>query len=48
METPLDGGPKVCSNGPGHMTKMATMPIYGKTILKNLLHWNQKADDLGA
>ena len=25
-----DGGTKVCSNGPGHMTKMAAMPIYGK------------------
>ena len=27
-------GTKVCSNGPGHMTKMATMPIYGKNPLK--------------
>ena len=34
---------KVCSNGPGHMTKMAA--IYGN-IIKNLLLWNQKADDL--
>ena len=25
-----------------HMTKMAAMPIYGK----NLLIWNQRADDL--
>ena len=40
-----DGGTKVCSNGPGHMTKLAAMPIYGKN-LKNLLLWNQKADDL--
>ena len=31
-------------NGLGHLTNMAAMPIYGKT-LKNLL-WNQKADDL--
>ena len=45
MESPLDRGTKVCSNGPGHMTKMATMPIYGKN-LKNLLLRNQKADDL--
>ena len=30
MEPPRDGGTKVCSNGPGHMTKMAIMPIYGK------------------
>ena len=27
------GEQKVCSNGPGHMTKMATTPIYGKTPL---------------
>ena len=40
-----DRGKKVCSNGLGHMTKMAAMPIYGKT-LKNLLFWNQKADAL--
>ena len=33
---------KVCSNGPGHKTKMAVMP---KT-LKNLFLHNQKADDL--
>ena len=37
---------EVCSNGPGHMTKMATTPIYGKKTFKNLLQ-NQKADDLG-
>ena len=24
------GGRKIFINGPGHMTKMATMPIYGK------------------
>ena len=35
METPLDGGTKVCSNGPGHMTKMAARPIYGKKPLKS-------------
>ena len=23
VESPWDGGTKVCSNGPGHMTKMA-------------------------
>ena len=43
--TPWDGGTKLCSNGPGHMTKMAAIPIYGKN-LKNLLLWNQKAYDL--
>ena len=28
-------GMKVCSNGPGHMTKMAATPIYGKNPLKS-------------
>ena len=32
MEPPLDGGMKVCSNGPGHMSKMAAMPRYGKNL----------------
>ena len=45
MELLWDGGTNVCSNGPGHMTKMVAMPIYGKN-LKNLLLRNQKADDL--
>ena len=36
----LGGGTKVCINGPGHMTKMAAMPIYGK----NLKHLNRLAD----
>ena len=33
VEPPWDGAMKVCSNGPGHMTKMAGMPIYGKKLL---------------
>ena len=33
-------------SGPGHMTKMAAMPICGKKNLKNRLLRNQKADDL--
>ena len=45
VEPTWDGGTKVCSNGPGHMTKMAAMHIYGKN-LKNLLLRNLKADDL--
>ena len=45
IDPPWDGGTKVCSYGPGHMTKMAAMPIYGKNS-KNLLLWNQTADDL--
>ena len=44
VEPPLDGGTKVCSNGPGHMTKMAASPYMVKT-LKNLLLRNQKADN---
>ena len=33
VESPWDGwGMKVCSNGPGHMTNMAAMPIYGKNL----------------
>ena len=35
MEPPLKWGTKVYINGPGHMTKMAAMPIYciGKTLI---------------
>ena len=43
MDSPWDGGTKVCSNGPGHITKMTAMPIYGKN-LKYLLR-NQKVGD---
>ena len=28
------GGMEFCSNGPGHMTMMASMPIYGKDLKK--------------
>ena len=45
MEPPWERGTKVYINGPGHMTKMAAMPIYVKT-LKNLLLQNQKSYDL--
>ena len=41
MEPLRDGGTKVCSNDPGHMSKMAAI----KT-LKDLLLRNQWADDL--
>ena len=44
MVSPWDGGTKVHSNGPGHMTNMAALPIHGKNR-KNLLE-NQKADGL--
>ena len=35
MASPWDGGTKICSNGPGHMTKMAVMPIYGENLKKS-------------
>ena len=44
MEPPWDGGTKVCSTCPGHMTKMATMLIYGKNLKKSS-SLDQKADD---
>ena len=30
VEPPWEGETKVCINGPGHITKMATTPIYDK------------------
>ena len=45
VEPPWEGGTKVYINGPGHMTKMAAMPLYGETF-KNLLLQNQKSYDL--
>ena len=35
VATPWEGGTKVYINGPGHMTKMAAMPIYGKKLKKS-------------
>ena len=36
VEPPWNGGTKVCSNGPGHMTKMAaTSPYMVKTLKKS-------------
>ena len=29
---PWEGGTKICINGPGHMTKMAAITIYGKNL----------------
>ena len=45
VEPPWDWRTKAYSNGSGHMTKMAAMPIYDKNF-KNLLFWNLKADGL--
>ena len=36
MEPPWDGGTKVRSTGPGHMTKIAAMPICGKNLKKSV------------
>ena len=35
VEPHWEGGTKVYINGPGHMTKMAAMPIYGKNLKKS-------------
>ena len=32
VDHPWDGGTEICLNRPGHMTKMAAMPIFGKNI----------------
>ena len=45
VKPPWNKGMNASSNGPGHMTKMTAMPIYGK-ILKKLLLWNLKVGDL--
>ena len=34
VEPPWEGGMKVYINGPGHMTKMAATPIFGKNPSK--------------
>ena len=45
VEPPWEVGTKIYINGPGYMTKMAAMPIYGKN-LKNFLLQNQRSYDL--
>ena len=35
VEPPWERGTKVYINGPGHMTKMAAMSIYGKNLQKS-------------
>ena len=45
MEPQWDGGTKVCSTGPGHITKMAAIPYIVKT-LKTSSSPEPKADDL--
>ena len=38
----VEGVLSVCSNGSALLNKIATMPMYGKKTLKNLL-WNQES-----
>ena len=45
MKTPYDKLANIYTNCSGHMTKMATMPIYGEIFSKSSPE--QKADDLG-
>ena len=35
VEPPWEGVKKIYINGPGHMTKMAATPIYGKNLKKS-------------
>ena len=35
VASPWDGGTKVRSNGPGHMTKMTAVPIYSINLKKS-------------
>ena len=42
VEPPVDGGTKVCSNGPGHMTNMATTPYMLKTLKKSSFSGTKK------
>ena len=35
VEPPWERGTKVYINGPSHMTEMAAMPIYGKSLKKS-------------
>ena len=41
------GETKVCSNGLGHMTKMAAMPIYGKNPKKIFFSRTRRPMTLG-
>ena len=46
MEPPLEKGIKVYIIGPGHRTKVAATPIYGKKTFKNFRFHNRKSYDL--
>ena len=44
MEPPWEGGTKVYINGPGHMTKIAAMPIYGKNPGLTLTYFTARSN----
>ena len=47
MKTPYDRLAKIYTNCTGHMTKMATMPIYGKNPLNILFSGTKRPMALG-
>ena len=47
MKTPYDGLAKIYTNCTDHMTKMATMPIYGKNLLNVVFSGTKRPMALG-
>ena len=47
MKTPYDRLGKICTKCTGHMTKMATMPIYGKNPLNVFFSGTKRPMALG-
>ena len=47
MKTPYDSLAKIFTNYTGHMTKMATMPIYGKNLLNIFFSGTKRPMALG-
>ena len=46
VKTPYDKSAKIYTRKFGHMTKMASTPIYGKNLLKIFFSRTKKASDL--
>ena len=42
MESPWDVGMQICSDVPGHMTKMDSGPKYGKNLQNSLPHGTKR------
>ena len=42
VQSPWDGGTKICSNGPDHLTNMAAMSIYSKKLTKILFYGTKR------